>query len=528
MHTNITRRLALQLMSASVLATGFARPAFAQERIDKLTWGMGSVPETLFIPNAWSTGNGIIMSLVQEGPLAFGDDLSVQPGVASQEFVDATTIVYTLKDGVTFGDGSPLTPADIVATFNYHRDHANNGSQVGFFFDPIESIEATGSNQVTIKLKAPNVQFQYAAPHMAGFVFKKEQLEGDLADLGGEVFIEGTGPYRIKEFDPGERVLLEARDDYWGGMPYARQIEFVKIPDAEAQLLAMQAGQIDGFFNIRLASFDQWAALPNADVYEAPSASTMLLTLNNETAPFNDLHVRRAIAYSVDREGLLNAVLKGKGEVLQAINPPEMWAGVMSADEARAFYKTIPTYAFDLDKAKAELAQSSVPNGFEFNVPVANNATDAINVLQNLAQNLATIGITLKLEQVDPNQWLTQFFDSGAPMQLMTYWPDFADPVNYPDLFMHSRNARQNGQNQSYYRNPEVDKLLDLANSESDPAKRKDALTKVFQIVNDEVAVVPIYTPYSAMALNNKYEMKGYNAFWYNIPWAVRGFGPKA
>jgi peptide/nickel transport system substrate-binding protein len=297
MHTNITRRLALQLMSASVLATSLARPAFAQERIDKLTWGMGSVPETLFIPNAWSTGNGIIMSLVQEGPLAFGDDLSVRPGVASQELVDATTIVYTLKDGVTFGDGSPLTPDDIVATFNYHRDHANNGSQVGFFFDPVESIEATGANQVTVKLKAPNVQFQYAAPHMAGFVFKKEQLEGDLADLGGEVFIEGTGPYRIKEFDPGERVLLEARDDYWGGVPYARQIEFVKIPDAEAQLLAMQAGQIDGFFNIRLASYDQWAALPNADVYEAPSASTMLLTLNNETAPFNDLHVRRAIAY---------------------------------------------------------------------------------------------------------------------------------------------------------------------------------------------------------------------------------------
>lgn len=528
MRLNITRRLALQLMSATVVAAGIGGEAFGQERIDKLTWGMGSVPETLFIPNAWSTGNGIIMSLVQEGPLAFGDDLSVQPGVASQEFKDSTTIVYTLRDGVTFGDGSPLTPEDIVATFNFHRDHANNGSQVGFFFDPIESIEKTGDREVTIKLKAPNVQFQYAAPHMAGFIFKKEQIEGDRADLGGaDLFIVGTGPYRIAEFDPGERVLLEARDDYWNGVPYARQIEFVRIPDAEAQFLAMQAGQIDGFFNVRLANIDQWEALPNADIYEAPSASTMLLTLNNETAPFNDVHVRRAIAYSVDRQGLLNAVINGKGEVLDAINPPEMWAGVMSADEAREFYKTIPTYGFDLAKAKEELAQSSVPNGFEFNVPVANNSTDAINVLQNLAQNLATIGVTLKIEEVDPNQWLAQFFASGAPMQLMTYWPDFADPVNYPDLFMHSRNARENGQNQSYYKNPEVDKLLELANTESDPAKRKDALMKVFQIVNSDVAVVPIYTPYSAMGLNSKYQMKGYNAFWYNIPWAIRGFGPK-
>lgn len=528
MRLHLTRRFALGLMSAATVAVGLVLPVAAQDAIDKITWGMGSIPETLFIPNAWSTGNGVIMSLVQEGPLAFGDDLSVIPGVASQSFPDATTIVYTLRDDVTFSDGTPLTPEDIVATYEFQRDHANNGSQVGFFFDPIDTISKTADNEVTIKLKQPNVQFQYAAPHMAGFIFKKEQIEGDRMDLGGaDDFIVGTGPYKIIEFDPGERVLLEARDDYWNGAPKVKQIEFVRIPDAEAQLLAMQSGQIDGFFNIRIASIEQWKALPNVDIYEAPSASTMLLTLNNDTAPFNDVHVRRAIAYSVDREGLLNAVMKGKGEVLQAINPPEMWAGVMSADEARAFYETIPTYEFDLEKAKAELAQSGVPNGFEFTVPVANNATDAINVLQNLAQNLAEIGVTLRLEEVDPNQWLTQFFESGAPMQLMTYWPDFADPVNYPDLFMHSRNARENGQNQSYYKNTEVDQLLDFANQESDPAKRKDALEKVFQIVNADVAVVPIYTPYSAMALNKKLQMTGYNAFWYNIPWAVRGFGPK-
>lgn len=526
MRLEFSRFFDLKALSvAAVAVASLAFPAVAQT-VDKVTWGMGSISETLFIPNAWSTGNGVIMSLVQEGPVAFGDDLSVIPGVGTQSFPDSTTIVYTLRDDVKFSDGTPLRPEDIIATYNYQRDPAN-GSQEGFFFEPIDTIEKTGDHEVTIKLKAPNVLFQYAAPHMAGFIFKHEQLE-DVSELGGaDNFIIGTGPYVVKEFDPGERVLLEANENYWNGAPAVKQIEFVKIPDAEAQLLAMQAGQIDGFFNIRLASFDQWKALPNADIYEAPSASTMLLTLNNQTAPFNDVHVRRAIAYSVDRQGLLNATLNGKGEVLDAINPPEMWAGVMSADEARAFYKTIPTYEFDLAKAKEELAQSSVPNGFEFTVPVANNATDAINTLQNLSQNLAAIGVTLKIEQVDPNQWLTQFFQSGAPMQLMTYWPDFADPVNYPDLFTHSRNARENGQNQSFYKNPEVDKLLDIAMQSTDPAIRKDALMKVFTIINTEVAVVPIYTPYSAMALNNKLQMPGYNAFWYNIPWAVRGFGPK-
>ena len=152
------RRVALKVLSAAALAVaGLASPVLAQASIDKITWGMGSVPETVFIPNAWSTGNGVIMSLVQEGPLAFGDDLSVIPGVASQAFPDPTTIVYTLRDDVKFSDGSPLTAADIVATYEFQRDHANNGSQVGFFFDPIDTITATSDHEVMIKLKAPKI-----------------------------------------------------------------------------------------------------------------------------------------------------------------------------------------------------------------------------------------------------------------------------------------------------------------------------------------------------------------------------------
>ena len=138
MRLEMTRRLSLKILAAFAVGLAFVPAVSAQDTVDKVTWAMGSIPETLFIPDAWTTGNGVIMSLVQEGPLAFGDDLSVIPGVASQAFPDPTTIVYTLRDDVTFSDGSPLTPADIVATYEFQRDHANNGSQVGFFFDPID------------------------------------------------------------------------------------------------------------------------------------------------------------------------------------------------------------------------------------------------------------------------------------------------------------------------------------------------------------------------------------------------------
>jgi peptide/nickel transport system substrate-binding protein len=112
-------------------------------------------------------------------------------------------------------------------------------------------------------------------------------------------------------------------------------------------------------------------------------------------------------------------------------------------------------------------------------------------------------------------------------MQIMPYYPDFADPANYPYLFFDSANATKDGMNGSNYKNAAVDKLLDTANQNAAPKTRADALKEVFKIAADDVVVVPIFWPASAAAISNKYKLTGYSAFWYNIPWAIRGFGLK-
>ena len=186
--------------------------------------------------------------------------------------------------------------------------------------------------EVTVKLKAPNVQFQYTPAHMAGFIFKKSQLEENPEDIGSpDVLPLGTGPYRLVEFTPADRVVLEARDDYWGPKPVAKRIIFTAIPDRQTRLLAMQNGDIDGTFDLAISDIDQWKALGNVDVITAPSLGIFMLTLDHSAPPFDDIHVRKAIAYAVDRDGLVQALLKGNGEAATALNPPEMWAGVLAA-----------------------------------------------------------------------------------------------------------------------------------------------------------------------------------------------------
>jgi len=495
--------------------------------IEEVTWALPDLPDVLLVPHDWTTYSGAVMSLVEEGTLAFGDDLSLQPAVAETwEAVDPTTYVFTLRDGVTFHDGSPLTAEDVVFTIEWNMDKTN-ASQLAAFFASVESVEATADNEVTVTLSKPDAQFQYSMAHMSGFIMNKAQLESSGETFGTpDVLPLGTGPYELVEFVPDDHVTLERYEDYWGEPGAAQRIVIRQIPDSQTRLLAMQSGEIDGTFDVPISEVDQWEGLDDVTVITAPSNGVYQLILDQETPPFDDLHVRKAIAYAVDREGIVQAVLNGKGAPALAINPPGIWGGVLDEASVDSFYETLPTYQFDLDAAEAELAQSSVPDGFEFSIPVPNTDPVAINSFLAISETLAQIGITMNVQQVDPGEWLDVYFaheDLGA--QFMAYFPDYADPANYPYLFYYSGNAVANGLNGSNYRNDDVDALIDTALQSNDTAERADALEQVIAQANEDVATVPIHWPDSAMAISSDLRLDGYNAFWYNIPWASRGFG---
>src|SRR3990172_2799817 len=495
--------------------------------IEEVTWALPDLPDVLLVPHDWTTYSGAIMSLVEEGALAFGDDLSLQPALAqSWEAVDPTTYVFTLRDGVTFHDGSPLTAEDVVFTLEWNMDPENE-SQLAAFFGSVDSVEATSDSEVTVTLSKPDAQFQYSMAHMSGFIMNKAQLESAGENFGTpDVLPIGTGPYELVEFVPDDHITLERYEDYWGEQGPAKRIVIRSIPDSQTRLLAMQNGDIDGTFDVPISEIDQWESLDGATVITAPSNRIYALTLDQETPPFDDIHVRKAIAFAVDRDGIVQAVLNGKGAAARAINPPGIWGGVLDEASVNAFYDTLPTYAFDLDAAIAELAQSSVPDGFEFSIPVPNTDPVAINSFLAISETLAQIGITMNVEQVDPGEWLDVYFgheDLGA--QFIAYFHDYADPANYPYLFYYSGNAVANGLNASNYKNPDVDALIEESLESTDTATRAEALQQVISQANEDVALLPIHLPHSPLLLSSDLRLDGYNAFWYNIPWAIRGFG---
>jgi peptide/nickel transport system substrate-binding protein len=145
-----------------------------------------------------------------------------------------------------------------------------------------------------------------------------------------------------------------------------------------------------------------------------------------------------------------------------------------------------------------------------------------------VSENLRQIGVTMAVQEMDANQWLANYFrHEDLGMQIMSYFPDFPDAGNYPQLFLSSTTAVADGLNASNFRNAAVDAALMTANGQSDPTIRTEALKKVFRIANEQVALVPVFWPESAMAIRNAYRLASFNAFWYNVPWAIRGFGPR-
>jgi peptide/nickel transport system substrate-binding protein len=504
--------------------------AGAGGELEEVTWALPFLPDTLFVPNEFTTAQGVVVSLAQEGLLAFDDDMNLIPGLAeSWEQVDDVTYVYTIREDATFQDGTPVTAADVVASWNYNLN-PDNASFVDYFFYSVDTIEATGDREVTVTLGAPDATWQYVPALMAGFVLPASQLEGDTSLLGSpEAIPIGTGPYQVTEFAPGDHVTLERYDGYWGDTGPAQTITITQIPESQTMQLALSDGDIDGTFEISPTEVDQWQALDGVDVVTTPSLGIVLLTMDYDTPPFDDLNVRKAIAHSIDKEGLVAAVLKGAGEKAITVNPPDIWAPVMSADDARAFDASLEQYDFDLDAAAAALAESSVPDGFDFSVQVPGGADLMVNPLLTLQQNLATLGITMNIDEVDDQTWFETYLthDPDLGMQVMQLAPDFVDPVNYPSLFLSGAQAAPGGYNASNFVDEQVDAQMDVALSSADPAARGAAIEEILQIAQEDVAVIPIYFPDTGMAIRSDLRLDGYNPLYYNIPWAIRGFGTK-
>jgi peptide/nickel transport system substrate-binding protein len=409
-------------------------------------------------------------TMLYNGLTVLDGSLTPQPALAeSFSTTDAKTWVFKLRKGVTFHDGKPLTPADVVFSLMRHKDPAT-ASKAKTLADQFDSVKATGPNEVTVVLTTPNADL----PVIIG-TFHFHIVKDGTTNFNAGI---GTGPYKLKEFKPGVRSVVVRNDAYWKpGKPYLDEIEFVGIGDESARVNALLSGGVDLAATLNPRSIDRVKGTPGYTVFTTQSGAYTDLIMRRDVGPGANPDFALGMKYLFDREQMKKTIALGHAVI----------ANDQPIDPTNRFYLAgLPQRPFDLDKAKYHLQKSGVTGKVPVVAsPAAMYSVDIAMVLQQTAQRA---GLDLDIKRMPAegywsNHWL------NSPVGFGNVNPRPSADVLLTQFF-------QSGAawNESRWNNPKFDQLLLAARAEIDFAKRKQMYADLQTMIHQEAGIgIPMF-----------------------------------
>lgn len=489
--------------------------------IDSFTWATYAEPYSLDYAYAFDYADNQVLSNVCESLLRLNPDYTLSPGLAeSWEQPTPTTWVYTIRDGVTFHDGTPLTAADVVASMSRHLDPA-----VGSFwysvYQNVLSIEQTGDREVTVELGVPGSQFTLAMGGAAGVVESAATLEATGLDYGNSTAgVNCTGPFSFGEWNSGESITLERYEDYWDDSLKARsaEVEFVFITDPTARVNALASGDIDGSWMVPSEAVPQLQSSDVGDMYFGLTTAVGSLIVSNLDGPLGDLRVRQALLMALDRDGILDAAGNGIGEVTDVLTTESVWVGADPASVQTAFEDVEP-YPYDLAAAKA-LVEEAGAVGDEIVIVTAPISGEFAVISQATAAAAESIGLTVTIESVTPGAYTALFSDPTAREGVDLFYTNWY--LSSPDpLEMYSVLRTGEFSNYGGWSDPEFDAIVTEAIAIDDPAERSAQTAKAQQIANAQVPWLPLYTAPMTLFLGERITGVSPSIAFMYYPWAA-------
>ncbi|MGB4779209.1 ABC transporter substrate-binding protein [Microbacterium sp.] len=402
------------------------------------------------------------------------ENLEMQPALAESWDIsdDQLTWTFHLRDGVTFHDGSEFTSEDVVYSYTRIIDEELSNA---WKFSAITDIAAPDDDTVVITVAQPTPNL---LSNLGGFkgmaIVEKENVES------GEITTApvGTGPFSVSEYAAGDHITLAANPDYWGGAPKLGRVEYRFISEPATAQAALKAGDIDWTDVVPTQQVQRLEGDDTVTLGLTPSSDYWYLALNERREPWNDVRVRQAIAYAIDRDAIVQAVSYGTAAQNQLAIPEQSF-----------WYTPYDTYSTDLDKAKSLLADAGVTGG-TIDMLATSDYPETVTAAQIIASELEPLGITVSIRQPDFSTWLDEQ-NSGNFDMLMMGWLGNIDP----DDFYYSQHHTDGGSNAQGYSNPEVDRLLDAGRIETDADARKDLYGQAATIIADEASYIYLYNP---------------------------------
>lgn len=502
--TLLTRFLLRNLVVAALwggAALGVG-PALAQSLPstpgDVLTFALSPEPPFLLTAINTTLQMGMVTSKVMESLLYLDTSLTLQPQLAQSWSVSADGRSYTfkLRSNVKWHDGKPFTSADVRFTVMevLKKLHPRGRSS----FAKVMSVETPDPLTAVIKLSqpAPPMLTALASGYESPMV-PKHLFEG--TDIAANPYISkpvGTGPFVFKEWQKGSHIVLERNPNYWRqGKPALQRIVFRIINDASARAAGLEAGelQIGGLSPIPLTDLARIANSPALSIEKrgyAYMSPFMLMEVNLRRPPLSDVRVRRAIAHAIDRQRLTQIVWMGYGE--PAVSP-------IPSSVTTFHSKDIPKYEYDPEKAKKLLDEAGLKPGaggwrFKMTHDFVPLGSDYQRTGEFIKQNLARVGIDVELRSQDLPGFFRRVYTEYDFDTTSLYYGAFADPTQGVQRLYWSKSIQKGVvfTNPTDYRSPEMDRIIESAQGEPDPAKRKALYLEMQRLAMTDLPVIPL------------------------------------
>lgn len=389
---------------------------------------------------------------------------------------DGSKWVFKLKKGIQFHNGKELTAQDVVYSLNHHRGEKSNSGGKGQLLS-VTDISASDTHEVTVTLNSGNADFP------AALVDYHLGIGPDGGDFDKGV---GTGAFILEDFQPGVRALTKRNPNYWASdRAFVDSVETIAMSDATARMAALLSGQVHIINRVEPRAVSRLTARPGVQILRSQENTMYCFPMRVDTAPYNNLDLRLALKYAIDREELQKSLLVGTGAIGND-NPIASWNPY--------FAKDIPQRAYDPEKASFHFKKAGSPSGIQISAS-DNGFPGSVDAAQLYQASAAKAGITIDVDRVPSDGywdevWLKKPF-------VASNWSVRPTADAMLSLILQSDAPW----NETAWRDESFDKLLAAARVELDESKRKQIYHDLqLKLVNEGGEIIPLFVDNLAAA----------------------------
>ncbi|WGD38302.1 ABC transporter substrate-binding protein [Lysinibacter sp. HNR] len=487
--------------------------------VDRVTWNLPYEPLSLDPMHTFNYAENTVDANLCEGLTRLTPELTEENALAeSVANPDPQTYIYTIRDGVTFWDGSALTADDVVYSLERQLGPGSTTYWTDYFLN-VASVEKTADREVTIKLTQPDVLFAQAMSTAAGAIVSQS-----AAVAAGEAFgtprggLQCTGPFSLTSWEPGKAITLSKNPHYWDTdlIPLVEQISFSFIADETTAINALRSGDIDGqYFYLPPAGLSQLNSDNTTTTYGKSYVFWTLRALQ-ETGTFAQPEVRAALLAALDRQAIADVVFQGAALPAPTLTGPDYFG---SGPEAELFQEALDSYNTDpdLDRARELLAQAG---DISEPIVIAVQGSSAVheqtvNLIQAAGQ---AIGLKIEIRVIPVEQYGNIYVDpkarEGLDGFLTTYYGNVPDPLDIYAIFTPGGAYNFTNYNQA-------GEFIEEARQTLDPVARAEPTIQAQELVTRDLPWTPLNYMPNILVQNKRISGAAASIAYLSYPWAA-------